>query len=134
MMNVNLLLIEPDDSLRQLLGLALSKHYRVLSARNALQAWAWLRRGQIPHVIIAEACMPDINGQQFLSKLRCSGLFQHIPVLMLGSDAPDEEHLFQRFQAVRYLRKPFDMEDLRRQLKLLQPDNRPSRPFNFLRL
>ncbi len=131
---MNLLLIEPDDSLRHLLGLSLSKHYRVLSARNALQAWAWFRRGEIPHVIVAESRMPEVSGLQFLTKLRCSGLFQHIPVLILGSDTPDEERLFKRFSAVAYQCKPFDMEALHQKISGICPDDYSSRPLNYLRL
>lgn len=117
-MNRRLLIVEDHDSLRLLMSSFFSKSFEVISAKNGLEAMTWLTKGVIPDLILTDARMPELSGIQLLSNLRCSGLYRHIPVVVVsGHQNEDEEHTFRQLGARDVIRKPFNPVKLREQLK-----------------
>jgi CheY-like chemotaxis protein len=108
-MNRKILLVEDHDSLRQVIGAFLSRHFEVTGAKNGLEAMSQLSRGFVPDVIVTDALMPGLNGFQFLANLQCSGMYAHIPVVVIsGSCNEDEEMRFKQLGIHQYFRKPFN--------------------------
>ncbi|MEL6635952.1 MAG: response regulator [Bacteroidota bacterium] len=104
-----ILIIEDHDSIRLLLGKYLSKSYRVATRRDGLDAMSWLSRGNLPDLILLDREMPRINGLEFLINLRSSGLFRHIPVLLVtGEENPQQLRPFKRLGISGYIPKPFN--------------------------
>jgi CheY-like chemotaxis protein len=111
--------VENHDSFRYLIGAFLSGQFDVNGAKNGLEAMSRLSQGLLPDVIVTDARMPDLNGAQLLANLRCSGMFAHIPVIVISSsDSQEEELHFKELGARDYFRKPFD--PVRLQDRLLQ--------------
>lgn len=61
-----------------------------------------------PALIICDANMPLMNGKQFLSRLKTSMEFKHIPVIVISGDAFEtEKQEMMKAGADEYLTKPF---------------------------
>lgn len=120
-MNKRLLLVEPHEYLRKLLGGFLSPGFEVIGAKDALEALAWLNTGWQPDVIVVGAQLPKISTVQFLSTIQHSGLHAGIPVAVLG-EHPEDERRFLALGAQVYLAKPFDPLRLNEQInQILRP-------------
>lgn len=116
-MNRRILLVEDNDGLRQLMGNFLSKSYEVVSAKNGLEALSWLNRGVSPDIILTDAEMPEVSGFALLTNLKRSGLFRHIPVMVVsGSESPEDEYKFIEMGALDFIRKPFNPVSLKDRL------------------
>jgi putative two-component system response regulator len=85
-----LLLVQNQDNLRQLMGAFFSQNFEVVGAKTGLEAMSRLGRGFIPDVIVVDAGTPELTGLQLVMNLRYSGMFGHIPVVMMGA-LPDGE-------------------------------------------
>lgn len=116
-MNRKVLLVEGNDSLRRLVGAFLSQQFEVAGAKSGLEAMNRLSQGFFPDAIVTDARVPDLGGVQFLSNLRCSGMFADIPVVVIsGSDSDGEELHFKQLGVRDYFRKPFSPEKLQEAL------------------
>ncbi len=114
------LLVEDHDSLRRLLGNFLSDNFDVVGAKNGLEAITWLSKGLVPDVIITDNEMPEIDGDNLLRQLRCTGLWANIPVVVMGEveDGDQESRRYQSLGAQAFFNRPFSPIAL--QDKLLQ--------------
>jgi CheY-like chemotaxis protein len=123
-MNKKVLLVEDHDSLRQLMGSYLSKSFDVVSAKNGLEAMGLLSKGVRPDIIITDARMPELNGAQLLSNLRCSGMYASIPVVVIsGCEGDDEERRFKQLGVSAFFRKPFNPVNLKDRLRQIVQAN-----------
>ena len=103
------LIIEDHDCIRLLLGRFLGKKYAVATRKDGLEAMAWLGQGNIPDVIILDMEMPRINGLEFLTNLRSSGFFHHLPVLVVsGSENPRLLLEYNKLGINGFIAKPFN--------------------------
>ncbi len=104
-----ILIIEDHDSIRLLLGKYLSKQYQVATSRDGLEGMSWLSLGNIPDLIILDMEMPRINGLEFLTNLRSSGLFRDIPVLLVTGEENKQHHKpFIKLGISGFIPKPFN--------------------------
>lgn len=109
MMKKTLLLVVSHEKMRHLLGAFLSHHFQVSGAQTSLEAMVLLKKGLFPAVIIAESHSTFFNGDHLLECLRCSGIYQHIPVILLcDDDKPAEAERFRQMGASACLNKPFN--------------------------
>lgn len=104
-----ILIIEDHHSIRLLLGKFLSKDYIVSTRKDGLEGMSWLGQGNIPDLIILDMYMPRINGLEFLTNIRSSGLFRNLPVLLLsGEENPKYIEQFKRLGISGFIAKPFN--------------------------
>jgi len=116
-MKRRVLVVEDHDGFRNLIGNFLSKQFEVISAKNGLDAMTVLNKGLIPDMIVTDTRMPEINGEQLLYNLRCSGMYGTIPVWVMSEHGRDgEEAHYKNLGAMGYLRKPFNPSILQEQL------------------
>lgn len=113
-MNAPLILVVDDDkAIRFLLEGILSERFRVVSFGDVVQANAWLDEGHIPQLIICDINMPYINGIEFMLSIRSSGIYEHIPVIMLSAyNRHEAEQKCLQLGASAYFEKPFDPHEL----------------------
>lgn len=101
------LLIEPDDELRETVYRCLSWQYTVIQARNAVEANQILEKGPLPELIICADFGADLDGPAFCKGVKDNVKICHIPVLLLcaggGSIVCGADII---------LEKPFDLEQL----------------------
>ena len=116
-MKKKILVVDDEISICMLLQNFLSEDYEVVTLNSALEALEWLE-GNIPDLIISDIQMPEMDGYDFLTKVRERGFTKHTPVVMLSGKAESKERIkCYRLGAQDYLTKPFNPEELEELVK-----------------
>jgi len=116
-MKKTILVVDDEISICMLLQNFLSQDYEVIALHSAVEALEWLD-GNLPDLIVSDIQMPEMNGFEFLSKVRKQGFTKHTPVVMLSGRAESKERIkCYRLGAQDYLTKPFNPEELEELVK-----------------
>ena len=104
-MAASILVVDDDESIRELLRLHLSAAgYEVHAAADAIAAGYHVLRSP-PDLIITDINMPHMDGFEFIAALKADTTLPRIPVIFLTSyDEGDERG--KELGAVGYLTKP----------------------------
>lgn len=101
------LIVDDEPSIVELLGQVVEDvGYRALRARNGRIALAIARRER-PSLVLTDCDMPEMNGVEFVRRLRASPATRGIPVVIMSSARPVLEG-----EAIPFLEKPFDLDDI----------------------
>ncbi len=112
-MKKKILVIDDELSIRMLLENYLSKKYEVVTKVDGQEGIKYLEEGNMPHLIVADIQMPNLDGYEFLKQLKASGFFKDIPIIMLsGIESSQERVKFLKMGADDYIVKPFNPEEL----------------------
>lgn len=104
-MAARILVVDDDDSLRELLRMHLaSAGYEVSTAADAISAGYQVLKSP-PDLILSDVNMPHMDGFEFIAALRSDATLPNIPVIFLTS-VEDGEHRGRELGAVGYLTKP----------------------------
>lgn len=108
-----ILVVDDDANIRMLLEFLLRKDYSICTREDGLSGLAWIADGNLPDLIILDIEMPVINGFEFLKRIRESGLYRDIPVIMLSGYQEDEvkEKCVEQGKC-EYLLKPFNPDEI----------------------
>ena len=120
----SILLLEDDPDLSEIFAAALSDAgYSVDTVTNGKQGLSYLERS-IPDLIVSDILMPEMNGLDFLLRLRSHSSFRFIPVILLTTKSAIQD-MTKGFElgADDYLTKPVDLQELRVRVtsKILRP-------------
>jgi two-component system chemotaxis response regulator CheY len=119
-MPVDVLIVDDSAAIRKILqrmlklaGLDIGK---ILEAGDGLEALDRLS-GQSVGLILSDINMPNMDGIQFLSILKSSPGFKHIPVIMITTES-GEGKVMEAVQlgASGYVRKPFTSDQIKEKL------------------
>ncbi|MDY7003143.1 MAG: response regulator transcription factor [Cyanobacteriota bacterium] len=108
-----ILLVDDEPGLREAVQAYLEDSgFNVNVASNANEGWDILQ-SYLPDLVITDVMMPQIDGYQFLQKLREDPRFKALPVVFLTAKGMTTDRI-QGYQAGcdAYLSKPFDPEEL----------------------
>ncbi|MGK7876846.1 MAG: response regulator [Xenococcaceae cyanobacterium] len=109
-----LLLVDDEPGVRESVKAYLedNEEFQVQVASNANEAWDLLQK-DAPDLVISDIMMPQVDGYQFLKKLREDPRFKALPVVFLTARGMTSDRI-QGYQAGcdAYLPKPFDPEEL----------------------
>lgn len=109
----NILVIEDDGPMCWLLERILGKQYKVTLKTNGWKALEWMSQGNLPSLIISDLEMPSLNGIDLIANIKKSGLYCHIPVLVLsGSLDPEKKKSCLEGGALSFIGKPFEPAEL----------------------
>lgn len=104
-MAAKILVVDDDDSLRELLRMHLSSAgYEVTTAPDAIAAGYQVLRSP-PDLILSDINMPHMDGFEFIAALKADKSLPPIPVIFLTS-MEDGDHRGKELGAVGYLTKP----------------------------
>ncbi|MEA5534337.1 response regulator transcription factor [Crocosphaera sp. XPORK-15E] len=109
-----ILLVDDEPGVRESVQayLEYSGDLKVEVASNATEAWEQLEKA-IPDLIISDIMMPQVDGYQFLEKLRNDRRFQAIPLVFLTARGMTSDRIQGYHTGCdAYLSKPFDPEEL----------------------
>jgi DNA-binding NarL/FixJ family response regulator len=110
----NLLLVDDEPGVRESVQayLEYSGDWQVQVASNANEAWALIQTAT-PDLVISDIMMPQVDGYQFLQKLREDPRYRAIPFVFLTARGMTGDRI-QGYKAGcdAYLPKPFDPEEL----------------------
>lgn len=107
------LIIDDEPIMRKLLEQILKDKYEVISLENGREGLEWMYSGNIPDLVVADLNMPEINGFEYIKKVRESGFFNDVPLIVLsGEESSSERIKCLKLLANDYLIKPFNPEEL----------------------
>jgi DNA-binding response OmpR family regulator len=79
-----ILLIEDEDFLRRIFKVRLeAEGYEVTDVNSGEAAWELLEQ-TLPHLIILDLYLPQMNGFEFLRRLKAHSTLSHVAVLILS--------------------------------------------------
>lgn len=109
----DILIIDDQPIMRKLLEQILKERYEVISLENGREALEWMYSGNIPDLVVADLNMPEIDGFEYLKRIRESGFFHDVPVIVLSGEESSSERIKSlKMGANDYLIKPFNPEEL----------------------
>lgn len=112
-MKSKVLLVDDKGEFRRLVKIFLSNKYEVETAENGLQAITMLQNGYMPHLIVSDLMMPLVDGKTLVNQIKTSGMFKHIPIIILSSiDKSTEKIDLFKSGIGDYMIKPFNPEEL----------------------
>jgi CheY-like chemotaxis protein len=122
-----LLVVDDDEDIREMVAMLLaSAGYRVITARDGLDAMAQLQRDGRIALIVLDLMMPRMDGEQFLLTLR-AGKHAHIPVVIMSGHGAAWEKA-RELCANGCLTKPVDLDDLMETVARLASSSAKAQP------
>jgi len=107
----SVLLVEDDHALRRMLEVTLRRAgYHVISAADGVEAMKLALSSPVD-IVVTDAMMPNLSGQEFCRLLRGSPNLSHIKIILL-SGLEREEGSPERELADAFLSKPVLKQDL----------------------
>lgn len=104
----SVLVVEDDDDVRDYIKGELSTYFKVLTARNGVEALDTIKGGQTPDLVVSDIKMPQMDGIELLKRLRGDDDIFDIPFILLSAiDSIEKQLQGARFGADAYLSKPF---------------------------
>ncbi|MCK4332585.1 MAG: response regulator [Thermoplasmatales archaeon] len=90
--------------------------YKVTCASSGIQCLELLENNEIPDLILLDIMMPEMNGWKTFDTIRENLLWKNIPVIFLTAKTDDISVKLGRFLATDYIKKPFDIEELKKRI------------------
>ena len=111
-----ILVVDDDASIVGLVSLVLEREgYRVETATNGVAAYGHIKSPDCNGMLL-DISMPKINGVELLMLMQAEDI--SVPtIVMSGFDDYDEKELKNFCNVVKYLQKPFDMDDMLRAVR-----------------
>jgi len=112
--NVRLLVVEDDLDIANMLKIYFKGlNYEVDLATRGMDALEKTKK-VLPHLIVLDIMLPDIDGYEVCRKLRTSTRTSHIPIIFLTQkDERSDKLQGLELGADDYITKPFDIEELK---------------------
>lgn len=109
-----ILAIDDERSIRLIIETTLKDKYEVITKNDGEEGYYWMiKERNLPDLIICDIAMPNLDGYEFLERIRNSGFFSDIPVIMLsGVEQSKERVRCYQLKAQDYLTKPFNPVEL----------------------
>lgn len=117
-MKKKVLLIDDIKEFRALVKIFLSEKFEVVTAKDGMEALAYLENGMKPDAIVTDLMMPRLDGYQLISRLKNDDQFKDIPVIVLSNiDKHKDREELARTGICGYLIKPFSPNELKENLE-----------------
>lgn len=95
--------------------------YTVLHAADGVAGLALARREK-PDLILLDLLLPKLNGYEVCNALMRDNLTRHVPILIISTlDTPESVEKARTCGARNFMKKPYNLEDLLREIKRLLP-------------
>jgi len=115
------LVIDDDLPLRGMLAAALRQHgFQVLLAGDGGEGHRALNIHH-PHVILLDLAMPEVNGWDFLQRLRETGHMGKTPIIVLSAHLRIDPQAVLQMGVAAILPKPFNLTELIDLIEHLSP-------------
>lgn len=108
-MKRKILAIDESKAIRFLLQTVLGQKHQVITASDGCSALYWLSKRNLPDVIIIDPQLPDMQNWELLEHLKSSGLYGHIPIIVLSSlNAKETQQKCKEFGIEHFFQQPFN--------------------------
>ena len=118
-MKKKILVIDDDQNILHCLKQTLEDmdtDYKVTCASNGMQCLEILENNEIPDLILLDIIMPKMSGWATFKNLQENPLWKDIPVVFLTARTDKRAEEIGSFLATDYIKKPFDIEDLKKKI------------------
>jgi len=113
-----ILVIDDEKSIRFIIENTLKHEFDVITMANGQEGLSYLEAGNFPDVIICDLVMPEIDGFKFLERIKSSGFFDDIPVMILsGREWSNDKIRCFELGAEDYVIKPFNPSEIIARIK-----------------
>ena len=108
--DIVILIVEDNVDLLMILSNSLSRSYRIIKAKNGLEALKAIKENEID-LVVSDVMMPEMDGITLCTTLKKDIEFSHTPILLLTA----KNQIVDRIEcynagADAYISKPFEME------------------------
>jgi CheY-like chemotaxis protein len=112
-MKTQILIIDDDPTVLHILEMIfLFEGFHVVGAKNGKEALAAIEK-EIPHVILSDVIMPDMDGYEFLRRIRTQPDLSAIPVIIFSTNNSRENiRLARSLGANDFIAKPFRANEI----------------------
>lgn len=108
-----ILIVDDKNSIIDLIVQFLGNSYDIETRNDGMEAFLYLQEGNIPDLILTDLQMPVMDGIELIKKLKGSGFFADIPVIVLSSKDSSKDRIeCLKLGAEDYIMKPFNPEEL----------------------
>lgn len=116
-----ILLVEDNRQIANALYLKLMPWFHIVVAQNGIEGLRIMEgRTVSPSVILSDIMMDEMDGFEFVSKLRDTPAYKHIPVIFISARGGEQAKIQGHdLGAVDYIEKPFSFPVLLSKLKAL---------------
>jgi len=113
-----ILVIDDEKSIRFIIENTLKQEFDVTTLSNGQEGLNYLEAGNFPDLIICDLVMPELNGFEFLDRIKASGFFDDIPIIILSGRewSKDKIKCFE-MGAEDYVVKPFNPSEIIARIK-----------------
>lgn len=110
---------EPDvtQSVKWALEYLSPSEYDVICVDNGKECLELLEDKQIPDLLILDIMMPGMSGWMLSDRLRENSSWKNIPIVFLTARRDEFAEEAGREIAKDYIKKPFDIHDLKKRIK-----------------
>lgn len=107
------MILEDNPFMIKLLMNLFSDEYQTIHHENGILAFEELMQNELPHLILSNLFMPEMNGLRFLKQLKTLQSTQHIPLIMHSmSNKPFDKIQCLSHGAAVFLNLPLQPEQL----------------------
>ena len=113
-----ILVIDDEKSIRFIIENTLKHEFDVVSFSSGQEGFSYLEAGNFPDMIICDLIMPVLTGFEFLERIKSSGFFDDIPIMILSGRewSKDKIRCFE-LGAEDYVVKPFSPSEVIARIK-----------------
>jgi DNA-binding response OmpR family regulator len=110
--DARMLIVEDDDSIRNMLNSIFKEYYQTILAGDGVEAWESIEQ-QEPDIVLSDVVMPRMSGTELCRKIKNDFNTCHIPVVLLTARTA-VEHTIEglKLGADDYITKPFNVSIL----------------------
>ena len=106
--DAKLLIVEDNESIREMLANIFKPFYQILMAANGEEGWE-LVRSEMPCIVVSDVVMPKMSGTELCKLIKTDFNTCHIPVVLLTARTAIESNIEGlRIGADDYITKPFN--------------------------
>ncbi len=119
MTQLNILVVEDEDAIREMLVMVLEQSdFNIIAVASAEEAQLSLADNAMPDLIVLDWMLPGISGVELARRLKQDDLFKDLPIILLTARGEEEDKVRGlEIGADDYVTKPFSPKELVARIK-----------------
>ncbi len=89
------------------------KEYTIIPVETGEKCFELLEEGEIPHLILLDIMMPQMNGWEVFDRLRAHPSWKDIPIIFLTARTDEFAEHAGALIAEDYIKKPIEIKELK---------------------
>jgi len=108
---------DQDNNFSLKVGLEeLDPTYEVISVESGKQCLDFLKKNQMPDLILLDIMMPEMNGWELFDKIKEHQSWKTIPIFFLTARVDNTTKTAGIFIADDYIEKPYELNDVKKRI------------------